>query len=170
MVGDIITVILTERTNANMSASTSTSKDNSLEIDDHTLLGNSLSTTIPRSLPFGGMGLSLESLGESTRSFDGDAGSSQSNNLSGSISVVVVDRLPNGYLKVEGKKTININQGDEQLYIEGIVRTKDIRSDNTILSTNIANAKISYSGKGVLHETNKKGWLSRIVNSKWWPF
>lgn len=169
-VGDMITIILSERTNASKSASTSTSKDSAVDMPSATLLGSPFSASLPSVLPGGGRALTLENTAEATRSFDGSGDSTQSNTLSGSITAVVTDRLPNGYLRVKGEKRISINQGDEYVRIEGYVRPADIRSNNTILSMYVANAEISYGGSGILNEANQIGWLARFFNSKWWPF
>lgn len=168
--GDIVTIILSENTNARKTASTSTSKSSTNEMLNPTLLGKEFSGSLPSGLPLGGLALSLENIIDASRSFDGAGDASQSNTLSGSVSALVVHVMPNGYLKVSGEKIISINQGDEFLRIEGYIRPKDIRSDNTILSKHVANARISYGGSGVINDSNSMGWLSKIFNSKWWPF
>jgi flagellar L-ring protein precursor FlgH len=104
------------------------------------------------------------------RSFSGQADSSQSNRLDGSITVTVAERLPNGNLVVRGEKMIQINQGEELIRVQGIVRPVDIGPQNTVPSTKIADARISYGGKGTLADANRPGWLSRFFNSPWFPF
>ena len=106
----------------------------------------------------------------SDSSFNGQADSSQSNSLDGSITVSVVDRLANGNLLVAGEKWITLNQGEEFIRVQGIIRPVDIRPDNSIPSTKVADARITYSGKGELANSNKPGWLSRFFNSPWFPF
>ena len=76
----------------------------------------------------------------------------------------------NGNMIIKGKKRITINNGDEYLFITGIVRPRDISSDNTVTSNKIANAEIAYSGTGIVSDVNESGWLSQFFNSKWWPF
>jgi flagellar L-ring protein precursor FlgH len=104
------------------------------------------------------------------RSFDGTGSSSQSNQLTGEITVTVAQRLANGNLLVKGEKWLTINQGQELVRIAGIVRPQDIGQDNTIESTRVADAKITYTGRGTLADANTQGWLSRFFNSKWMPF
>ena len=114
----------------------------------------------------------LEFLGASVdanRDFSGTGNASQSNSLSGSLSVVVTEQLPNGLLVIIGEKRLRLNQGDEILKISGLVRPEDIQPDNTIASTRVANASISYSGRGALADANAKGWLARFFDSAWWP-
>jgi flagellar L-ring protein precursor FlgH len=102
--------------------------------------------------------------------FDGEGTSAQSNVLTGFISVTVAKRLVNGNLLVRGQKWITINQGREYVRIQGIVRPVDIAPDNTVLSTQVADAIIAYGGTGTLADANTKGWLARFFDSKWMPF
>ncbi len=165
-VGDILTVVLTEETKASKSASTAITKDNATEVDNPTLFGKSLSLDGLS----GGELASLEQRLKSSKEFSGTGKSDQSNKLNGTIQVIVVEELPNRYLRIAGEKTLTINQGDEKVRLTGIVRPQDILMDNTIASTRIANARISYSGSGVLADSNDMGWLSKFFNSKWFPF
>jgi flagellar L-ring protein precursor FlgH len=160
-VGDILTVLLIERTDASKESSTSTAR------------GSSVDTGIP--LIAGGPVTSdgnpiLENQFESDTTFDGQADSSQSNRLDGSITVTVAARLPNGNLLVRGEKLITINQGEEFIRLEGIVRPIDIGPENTVASTKVADAAITYSGRGALQATNRQGWLTRFFNSPWFPY
>ena len=121
-------------------------------------------------MPLAGKDLNLEASVNSSKSFAGKGDSAQSNALSGSVTATVLEVLPNGYLRIQGEKMISINQGDEYLRITGIIRPMDIRTDNSVLSTQVANAKIAYGGKGVVADSNDMGWLAKFFNSKWWPF
>ena len=160
-VGDMITVTLQEQTDAEKKADTGTTKSTSAEIADPILFG--------RSVTHNGNPIFRNSL-QSEHEFDGAGESSQSNSLSGSITVSVVQVLSNGNLVVQGEKWININQGEEYIRLRGIVRPSDISADNTIASTRVANAQIQYSGEGMLNETNSMGWLARFFNGPWMPF
>lgn len=158
-VGDILTIVLTENTQASKKASTSTSKKDDTNISGGTLWG--------KAFPLNGG--KIASLG-GERGFDGSGSSSQSNQLTGQITVTVAQRLSNGNLLLRGEKWLTINQGRELVRIAGIARPQDIGPDNTILSTRIANAQITYTGSGTLADANSQGWLSRFFNSKWMPF
>lgn len=166
-VGDVITVVLQERTNAAKSASTNTSKDSSVDVQNPTWFGSPFS--FPSGL-IGGAGRTLENNLGASRSFSGEGGSEQSNQLTGDITATVVEELPNGYLRIRGEKLISINKGDEYIRLTGVVRPVDIQADNSILSTMVANAEISYGGTGVLADASEMGWLGRFFNSRWWPF
>ena len=160
-IGDMITVLLQEQTDAEKTADTGTSKSTSTEIIDPIIFGNSPTHN--------GNPIFRNSL-ESEHAFDGTGESSQSNSLSGSVTVSVVEVLANGNLRVQGEKWISINQGEEYIRLRGIVRPSDINADNTISSTRVANAQIQYSGNGLLNETNSMGWLARFFNGPWMPF
>ncbi len=160
-VGDILTVVLEERTDANKSASTTTKKESSVGLSVPGLFG--------RPATAGGTEI-LNAEIEGARDFKGNGGSSQSNRLSGNITVTVSEVLPNGILVVRGEKLLTLNQGSEVVRVRGLVRPTDIRTDNSIRSWQIANAEITYSGKGALADSNQQGWLSRFFNSPMWPF
>lgn len=158
-VGDVITVTLSERTVSRKSSGVNTSKNSGLEFNAGPLLG--VNPTIKDN--------ELTTSMEQSRTFDGNADADQSNSLQGNITVTVAEILPNGNMVVRGEKWITLNRGDEFIRISGIVRPEDIAPDNTIVSTRLANAKISYSGTGELAATQKMGWLSRFFNSDLWP-
>ena len=102
--------------------------------------------------------------------FDGEGASTQSNRLEGDISVTVAQRLSNGNLLVRGQKWISINQGQEYVRVQGIVRPIDIEPDNTISSLKVADAMIAYGGKGPLASANSPGLLARFFNPPFLPF
>src|SRR5581483_12467890 len=108
-------------------------------------------------LTINGRNVLNNSLNDAT-SFDGEGGSSQSNALTGSISVTVTKRLANGNLLVRGQKWITINQGREYVRLQGIVRPIDIEPDNSVASTKVADATIAYGESGTLNDANAKGW------------
>jgi flagellar L-ring protein precursor FlgH len=160
-VGDLITVLLVERTDASKNASTNTSKSSSVDTGMPTIAGRSVTDD---SIPL----LNNSIAGE--RDFTGEGDSTQSNSLDGSVTVTVARVLSNGNLLVRGEKRITLNQGEEFIQISGIVRPIDVNTNNTVLSTRIADARITYSGKGPLASSNKPGWLTRFFSSVWFPY
>jgi flagellar L-ring protein precursor FlgH len=104
-----------------------------------------------------------------SNTFDGEGSSSQGNSLVGSLTVTVVQVQANGNLLVQGEKSLRLNQGDEFIRISGMVRPADVSTNNTVTSDKIADAHISYSGKGVINSSNSMGWLSRFFNSVFAP-
>lgn len=160
-VGDIITVVLQENTNATKTAGTNTSKTNELDLQPITGLGGNAVNIGNQSIQLG-----LDSSNE----FSGSATANQSNNLRGNISVTVIQVMPNQNLVVRGEKWLTINNGDEYIRLTGIVRAADISPDNQVASTKIANARIQYSGTGTFAQAQEQGWLTRFFSSQWWPF
>ena len=160
-VGDILTVRLVERTNASKNSATSTSKSTEAELANPTVFG--------RPLTKNGVPLFQGSLsGEQT--FDGEGSSSQSNSLSGDITVTVTERLPNGNLRIRGEKWVTLNQGREFIRLSGIIRRDDIETDNSVLSNRIADAEITYSSRGVMAAANRMGLISRFFHSVLHPY
>ncbi len=160
-VGDILTINLVERMQAENESSTNSTKTSSLDTGTPTIAG--------RPVTSGGTQI-LNNEIESDRTFSGGSDSSQSNRLNGSITVSVLERLANGNLVISGEKWITINRGEELIRVTGIVRPVDIRPDNSIDSTQVANAQIEYRGVGTLADSNRPGWLTRFFNSPWFPF
>jgi len=159
-VGDILIVVLNEATNASKSVSTSTSKENTVDTSVTNLL-KTASPSTARTL--------LTNNSDTANSFSGTGDSAQKNSMTGTVAVTVEKVLPNGNLLIRGQKRIWINQGEEFIQLTGIVRQTDIATDNSVRSTRIANARIKYSGKGQVANSNVEGWLSKFFNSKWWP-
>src|SRR5580704_5959818 len=160
-IGDVLTITLQEQTNASKSATTTTKKTTTEAMAAPTILGAPLTVH--------GRSILSNNLNDAT-TFDGEGTSAQSNALTGSISVTVAKRLANGNLLVRGQKWVTINQGREYVKIQGIVRPIDIGPDNTVPSTQVADAVIAYGGTGTLADANTKGWLARFFDSKWMPF
>ena len=170
-VGDILTVQLSEATSASKDADTSLSKESNTSIANPTILGASPQFNTPSLLPLSSNQNNDLSFGlDSSNEFDGSGSSSQSNSLTGSITVSVVEVLPNGNLVIRGEKVLQLNQGHEYIRLAGIVRKADVRPDNTVLSTQIADAQISYSGTGAVQDTNGIGWFARFFISALMPF
>ena len=160
-VGDTLTIRLNERTNASKSSTTSTSKSTNIDLPGPTIAG--------RPVTAHGTEILSTSVSNSAE-FDGEGASTQSNRLEGDISVTVAQRLSNGNLLVRGQKWISINQGQEFVRIQGIVRPIDIDPDNSISSLKVADAMIAYGGKGAIANANAPGLLSRFFNLPFLPF
>lgn len=159
-VGDVLTIRLVENMDASKSSSTSTSKSNAITIPAPTIGG--------RGVTANGIEI-LDNSFESDKTFDGSGSSRQSNSIFGDITVTVAKRWPNGNLFVRGEKWLTINQGREFVRVSGIVRSVDITPDNTVLSTKVADARITYSARGALADANSPGLLSRFFNMPWLP-
>lgn len=161
-IGDVLSVTLSESTNASKSAETSTSKNDEIDLNALSIFGSTGPT-------INGNNVLSNSL-DGERDFSGSGDSAQSNSLSGEIAVTVTNILPNGNLLVRGEKIIGLNQGSEFIRLSGIVRPQDVSSANTVTSRKIANARIYYGGGGVVAESNSRGWLARFFDSPLFPF
>ena len=160
-IGDLLTILLEEKTDASKQSSTSTGKDSSFGMTTPTIMGSPLlvngKEVFNNSFSLGG-------------EFSGDGSTTQKNSLKASITVTVVEVLANGNLMVRGEKVMTINQDDEFIRVSGIVRPVDISPNNTVSSAKIANAEIIVGGNGTVANAAKQGWLGRFFNSEWWPF
>ena len=160
-VGDLLTITLVESTNASSTANTSITKKDAVTMATPTLLGAPLTVN--------GVNL-LNNSTSGDRSFAGKGNTAQSNTMQCSITVTVIQRLPNGNLVIQGQKNLSLNQGDELVQVQGIVRAADISPDNTIPSSKVADARIAYGGRGAVAQSNAIGWLSRFFNSRISPY
>ncbi|WP_423187081.1 flagellar basal body L-ring protein FlgH [Alishewanella sp. d11] len=158
--GDIITVVLREKTQASKNAKTESKKDSNTAFDPLNIGG--------RSASIGGNVLQLGS--SSSQDFKGDAKANQSNSLVGDISVNVLQVMANGNLVIRGEKWLTLNTGKEYIRLTGVIRPQDVDVNNTVESTKIANARIEYSGTGSHHGGQAPGWLTQFFNGPLWPF
>jgi flagellar L-ring protein precursor FlgH len=162
-IGDILTVVITEQASASKEATTGTKRDASASAAIPYFMG--LQKTFVNNV-FDMNNLISASTGTK---FDGSGSTTKKDNLSATITVRVVDVLPNGNLRVAGRRNVKVNNEDMIILLEGTVMPKDISSDNTINSIYIADARISYTGKGVVSDRQSPGWLLNIID-KVWPF
>ncbi|HHK3936150.1 TPA: flagellar basal body L-ring protein FlgH [Pseudomonas aeruginosa] len=160
-VGDIITITLNEKTQASKKANSDIQKDSKTKMGLTSLFGSGMTTNNP----IGGGDLSLSAEYGGSRDAKGDSQAGQSNSLTGSITVTVAEVLPNGILSVRGEKWMTLNTGNELVRIAGLVR-----ADNTVSSTRVADARITYSGTGAFADASQPGWLDRFFLSPLWPF
>jgi flagellar L-ring protein precursor FlgH len=162
-VGDIVTVKIYEVTNASEKAGTKTAKSATTTAGIPNFLGLE-SNFYPSSITPDKM------INASTKNdFDGSGETTRGGSLTATITARVVDVLPNGNLAIEGKREIVINNEKKEILVQGIVRPRDLDYDNSVYSTQVADAKIIYTGVGVLGEKQKPGWLARIMDAVW-PF
>ncbi|MGA9582004.1 MAG: flagellar basal body L-ring protein FlgH [Allosphingosinicella sp.] len=150
-VGDVLTIVLVERTQARKSNVATTDRNGSIGL------------TPPSTGPLSLFNPSDVSMGGGSE-FAGRGEAAQSNSLFGEISVTVAEVYPNGTMLVRGRKQVRINRGDEFINVSGIVRAADIGPDNRIASTRIADARIGYSGKGEIARASRQGWLNRFFS------
>lgn len=150
-VGDMLTVILVEDITTSKSNSAQTSRDGSASITPPT--AGPLSFLNPESLKIASQG-----------SFKGNGNAAQRSTLNGAVAVTVAEVRPNRTAQIVGERHMTLSQGSEWVQFAGIVRLDDISGDNTVLSSQVADARIIYSGKGAIQQASRPGWLSRFFN------
>ena len=167
-VGDILTITLNESLSASKSTTNTTAKTDTFGVTLPPLFSNgagtkSIANQLDNKLGIGNGGVeSSDFAAGANQSFSGAGTAAQSNTLTGSMTVTVVRVYPNGNLEIKGQKKLVLNDGSEYLRLSGIVRPEDISAGNTISSSNIADAKITYTNAGVYAKSTKPGWLSKI--------
>jgi flagellar L-ring protein FlgH len=170
-VGDILTVVLNEATNAEKEATTDVAKANTSTLTNPTIFGASPEFSLPKFTPLSAtQDLNLATSLSSDHSLTGSGEAAQNNLLTGNITVSVVEVLPNSNLIVRGEKRVTLNNGVEYIQLSGVVRQSDVTGTNTIQSTQIADATIIYTGDGAIAESNKQGWLARFFASPFMPY
>lgn len=150
-VGDAITVLVVESSQASNNAETSTDRTSSLGLSGKGDVGT-------KQLP--GADLSLGT----TNDFKGSGSTKSEGSVNTKISATVDSVLPNGNMLIKGSRKIVINGEEQTIFIKGIVRPSDISSDNSIMSYNIAEAQIIFTGNGSINSAQSPGWLTRFLH------
>jgi flagellar L-ring protein FlgH len=164
-INDVVTVNILEDSDAQGKADTKTEKSNTIGAGVDGLLG--FEQVAARKNP----NMRLNSLigATTTSKFDGKGETKRSGKLVATMSCLVLDVLPNGNLVIRGQRRLRLNDEDYVMVLSGIVRQRDVSSDNTVASTMIADARIEYLGEGVMADKMKPGWFTRTFD-KVWPF
>lgn len=164
-VGDLVTVLVAENASATRSLATKSSRNTSHKTGVKAAFGlnAALSAKNPTFQP--STGLDVNDGG----SFDGSGKTTNSDRLTASVTSVVTEVFANGNMRIMGRRQVTINQQPQELTFMGVIRPYDITSNNTIPSSKVAQAVISYGGGGELASVIHKGWLSRSLDAVW-PF
>jgi len=163
--GDIITIVVSETASASKQANTDTNRS------------TGINAGIPNFMGLENVGIFKNNIGDLSKllsanvdsKYSGAGSTSRQEDLKATISAKVIDVLPNGNLLIEGRRNIKVNNEDQEMVLEGVVRQRDIGTDNTVNSIFVADAKISYSGRGIISDRQSPGWLMNIID-KVWPF
>jgi flagellar L-ring protein precursor FlgH len=167
-VGDIVTVQLEENFESSNSATTGISKDSEIDLGVSTVLG------LPNDYGmsnFLGSGNAFDPnvQASSSRSTNGTGTTTRGGSMTGTLAAIIKEELPHGMFRIEGRRTVTVNNEDQTMVLTGLIRRVDIGFANTISSQQIANADIVYTGKGVISDEQNVGWLMRFF--AWvWPF
>jgi flagellar L-ring protein precursor FlgH len=152
-VGDLLMININEKVSASKTASSTANRAGSMDF------------VVPEG-QIGGRGFKGGSLSATSKNdFEGKGDSAANNVFTGAITVTVIEVLPNGNLVVSGEKQIGINQGSEFVRLSGVVDPRFILANNTVSSTQVADARLEYRGAGYIDEAQTLGWLSRVFMS-----
>lgn len=164
-VGDILTIAIVESSSASNKASTNTGRASELNVGLTSFFG--LEQEFPSTKRF--FNPFSPATGSFENSFDGTGSTIRSGALSASITARIIQVLPNGNFIIEGNREVRVNNENQIITLTGVVRPRDISAENVIQSTYIADARINYSGTGVINDEQRPGWLMRIIDNIW-PF
>lgn len=149
-IGDILTIVIAENVNATKSSGANANRSGSTNL------------SVPTAGFLSGLFNKVNLDASGKNGFAGTGGANASNTFNGTITVTVTNVLPNGNLVVSGEKQMLINQGNEFVRFSGVVNPNTVAGDNSVLSTRVADARISYSSKGYINEAETMGWLQRF--------
>jgi flagellar L-ring protein precursor FlgH len=156
--GDIVTINVVESATASKNATTKTSRDSNLAASW---------TGVLQKLSGDWVGGEVKT--DFQNNFDGKGETTRSSQLAAYITAHVIQVLPNGYLVIQGHRQVRVNNENQIINVQGVIRTEDINASNIILSTYISDAKIELIGQGAVSDKQHPGWLARILD--WvWPF
>lgn len=163
--GDIVTILISESASASKAAATDTSRDSKIAAGMPNFLGLEATGALNKQF------FDLKNLlnASASSSFAGSGSTSRKETLTATISAKVIEVLPNGNLQIEGRRNVKVNNEDQIIVVEGTVRPSDIGQDNVVSSSFVADAKITYTGKGIISDRQSPGWLMNIIE-KIWPF
>jgi flagellar L-ring protein precursor FlgH len=163
--GDTLTVVIAEQASASKQATTGTSRSAAISAGIPNMMGLETNMTGIKNW----MDLNKLVNASTDSKYDGKGSTTRTENLNATITARVLDVLPNGNLFIEGRRNVKVNHEDQIIVLEGMVRPRDITADNIVNSTFIADARITYSGKGVISDRQKPGWLMNTLDM-FWPF
>lgn len=176
-VGDIVTIEIVESSSASNKATTETDRESSLSagvekffgIEDRYLDSNHPDFKQFRDFnPFAAAG-EASVKGSMSSDFEGNGITSRSGDVKATLTARVVEVLPSGNLRIIGSREVTVNHEQQIITLYGMIRPRDISADNVILSSSIADARIAYSGSGIINDRQRPGWISNILNNVW-PF
>jgi flagellar L-ring protein precursor FlgH len=173
--GDVVTVKIEESSKATNKANTKTERDSSLSAGIETFMGVEdwwqdkvlrwLGSNVPKINPFG----SASVKGGMQSEFEGDGSTTRSGDLTAYITCRVTEVMPNGNLRIVGTREVMVNHENQVIILSGVIRPRDIGNDNIIKSIYVSDAKIAYSGSGVIDDRQRPGWMANFLNTVW-PF
>ncbi len=163
-VGDVLTISVVESASASKNAATKTSRDSGVQAS-----WSGLFDSIASNWAINNQKIGTSHQIDLGNSFDGKGETTRTSSMTAYITARVTHVFPNGNLVIRGTRQVQVNQENQYIFVQGVVRPEDISSSNIILSTYIAEAVIELSGYGPVSDKQAVGWLGRVVD--WvWPF
>ena len=164
LVGDIVTISVVESAQAYKNATTKTARDSALEAN-----WTGVFETLAKNFTVNGAALPNSNTINFTNGFDGQGQTSRTSTMTAYLTARVVSVLPNGQMVIRGAREVQVNIETQYFFVQGVIRPEDISSNNTILSTYIADARIELTGYGAVSDKQRPGWMVRILDYVW-PF
>lgn len=161
-VGDIVMVNIVENASAKNKADTTSDKDSSINLGVDAFFGQS-------SIPVLGSVANPMLKASGKTKFSGEGETTRENKFTATVACRVLKVSPGGLLQIEGVRETQVNDETQYLMITGLIRARDIADNNSIISSQVANARIKYFGEGVIADKQKPGWVTRLMDTVW-PF
>ncbi len=163
-VGDTITISIVESARASKNASTKTGRASGLEASYSGILDS-----MTAGMSINGQKIGTEHKVDFKNNFDGSGATTNSSSMNAFITARVMQVHPNGNMVIRGTRQVRINNENQWIFIQGVIRPEDVSSTNVVLSTFIADARIELNGQGAVSDKQVPGWLARAID--WaWPF
>ena len=163
-VGDVVTISIVESAKASKNATTKTGRDSGLEAS-----WSGIFDSIAGNWAVNGTPIGTSHKINFANNFDGQGETTRASSMTAYITAHVMQVLPNGNLVIQGNRQVKVNQENQIIYIQGVIRPEDISSTNVVLSTYVAEAVIELTGQGPVSDKQSPGWLARALD--WaWPF
>jgi len=163
-VGDIVLVNIVEMSEAISESETTADRSSSLDFGVNSFFGQNQFMGLP-----GEIGDTPLVKAGSTNEFEGEGETSLQTQVTATVAARVVRVLPNGLMQVRGVREVRVNGENQIIAVSGLIRARDIGPENAITSNQLADAKIEYYGQGILADTQRPGWMTRVLNNVW-PF
>ena len=164
--GDLITILVQENTSISEKNKTTAKRDNTLQASVNLVPG---SNQLPATVGQSSIGRLPAIDADSKKEFTGQGDYENTGAVKATITARVLDVLDNGNLLIEGRRAVRVNEDTKTILITGVIRTADIRSDNTVLSEKLHNFQVSIVGEGPLTRAQSQGILGTIADILW-PF
>ena len=164
--GDLITILVQENTSISEKNKTTAKRDNTLQASVNLVPG---SNQLPSAVGQSSIGRLPAIDADSKKEFTGQGDYENTGAVKATITARVLDVLDNGNLLIEGRRAVRVNEDTKTILITGVIRTADIRSDNTVLSEKLHNFQVSIVGEGPLTRAQSQGILGTIADILW-PF